>query len=146
MRTVNEDRVELSIANDVREIAGVAARIDEFCDARGIGPHIANAVNVSIDELITNTIDYGYDDDGPHRIGIALRRKANALVIEIEDDGREFDPSGPPPVVEFEVSLEDRAVGGLGLFLMHELMDSVDYRRAEGRNFVTLTKSLVEAD
>lgn len=146
MRAVDENSVEISIGNDVHEIAGVAARIDEFCDARGIGLQISNAVNVSIDEVLTNTIDYGYDDDGPHRIGIALRREANALVVEIEDDSREFDPSGPPPEVDFDATLEERAVGGLGLFLVHELMDRVDYRRAGGRNFITLTKNLAAAD
>lgn len=139
---MDEDRVEISIANDVHEIADVAARIDEFCEACGIGPMTANAVNVSIDEILTNTIDYGYDDEGPHRIGIALRRQADALVVEIDDDSRAFDPSGPPPDVDFDTSLEDRVIGGLGLFLVHELMDSVNYHRAEGRNVVTLTKSL----
>ena len=143
---MDEDRVQISIANDVHQIADVAARIDEFCEARGIGPMTANAVNVSIDEILTNTIDYGYDDEGPHRIGIALSRQADALVVEIDDDSRAFDPSERPPGVDFDASLEERIVGGLGLFLVHQLMDSVNYRRAEGRNVVTLTKSLVEAD
>ena len=143
---MDEDRVEISIANDVQEIAGVAARIDEFCESRGIDPMTVNAVNVSIDEVLTNTIDYGYDDDGPHRIDIAVRKEADTVVVAIEDDGREFDPSGPPPEVDFDATLEERTVGGLGLFLVHELMDSVDYRRADGRNFITLTKSLAAAD
>ncbi len=143
---MDEDRVEISIANDVHEIAGVAARIDEFCKSRGIGPMVANAINVSLDELLTNTIDYGYDSEGPHRIRIALSRQADMLVVEIEDDSRAFDPSGPPPDVDLDASLEERAVGGLGLFFVHELMDSVDYRRIEDRNVVTLKKSLVEAD
>ncbi len=143
---MDEDRVEISIANDVQEIAGVAARIDEFCESRGIDPMTVNAVNVSMDEVLTNTIDYGYDDDGPHRIDIAVRKEADTVVVAIEDDGREFDPSGPPPEVDFDATLEERTVGGLGLFLVHELMDSVDYRRADGRNFITLTKSLAAAD
>ncbi len=144
---MDEDRVEISIANDVHEIAAVAARIDEFCAARGIGPMTANAVNVSIDEILTNTIGYGYDaaGGGPRRIGIALSRRADELVVEIEDDSGAFDPSGPPPDVDFDAALEDRAVGGLGLFLVHRLMDRVDYRRGAGRNFVTLTKSLAGA-
>ena len=142
---MDENSIEISITNDVCEIAGVAARIDEFCETRGIGRKIANAVNVSIDEILTNTIAYGYDNQ-PHRIEIALCQEADALVIAITDDSKEFDPSGPPPEVDFDATLEDRAVGGLGLFLVHELMDRVDYRRADGRNFVTLTKRLTAAD
>jgi anti-sigma regulatory factor (Ser/Thr protein kinase) len=146
MGAVDENSIEISITNDVCEIAGVAARIDEFCETREIGRKIANAVNVSIDEILTNTIGYGYDDDEPHRIEIALSKEADALVIAITDDSKEFDPSGPPPEVDFDATLEDRALGGLGLFLVHELMDRVDYRRVEGRNLVTLTKNLAGAD
>ncbi len=141
---MDEDSIQMSIANDVHEIARVAERVDEFCEARGIGLKTAYAVNVSIDEVLTNTIHYGYDDDGLHRIGIGVRQEADRVVVAIEDDGREFDPSGPPPEVDFDATLQERAVGGLGLFLVHELMDRVDYRRADGRNFTTLTKSLAE--
>lgn len=143
---MDEDSVVMSIRNDVHEIAGVADRVDEFCEARGIGPKTAYAVNVSIDEVLTNTIDYGYDDDRAHRIEIALRKEADKLVVVIEDDSREFDPSGPPPEVDFDATLEERTVGGLGLFLVHELMDNLDYSRADGRNFITLTKSIPAAD
>ena len=141
---MDEDCVEISMSTDVQEIASLAARIDEFCESRGIGPMIANAVNVSLDELLTNTIDYGYDDEGLHQIGIVLSRQADKLVVEIDDDSRAFDPSGSPPEVDLDAPLEDRPIGGLGLFLVHELMDSVDYRRTDGRNVVTLKKHLID--
>ena len=146
MGAVVENSIEISLVNDVSEIAGVADRIDEFFQANGIGPKTAYALNLSIDEVLTNTIEYGYDDDEPHRIEIALRKEADKVVAVIEDDSREFDLSGPPPEVDFDASLEDRAIGGLGLFLVHELMDRVGYRRTDGRNFITLTKSLTAAD
>ncbi len=138
------DSIKVSIANDVREIAGVAEQIDAFCEARELGLKTAYAVNLSIDEILTNTIGYGYDDDKPHRIEIQLRASADALVVTITDDSREFDLSQPPPEVDFEASLDERAVGGLGLFLVHELMDEVDYRRAGECNIITLTKKLAE--
>ena len=143
---VDENSVEISIVNDVSEIAGVAERIDEFREACGIGPKTAYAINAAIDEVLTNTIGYGYGDDEPHRIEIALRKEADRPVAAIADDGRAFDPSGPPPEVDSDMSLDERAVGERGLFLVHGLMDRVDYRRAGGRNFTTLTGSLAAAD
>ena len=137
--TVNDDALELSLANDLQAIAGIAARIDAFCEARNLSPQIAYAVNLSVDEILTNTIGYGYDDDGARRIALTLRLEGDTLVVVIVDDARAFDSSlATDP--DTESPLEERALGGLGLFLVQQMMDSVDYRRQDGRNIVTLTK------
>ena len=141
--TVNDDVLELSLANDLQAIAGIAARIDAFCEARNLSPQIAYAVNLSVDEILTNTIGYGYDDDGAHRIALTLRREEGTLVVVIVDDARAFDSSlATDP--DTESPLEERALGGLGLFLVQQMMDGVDYRRQDGRNIVTLTKSTAD--
>jgi anti-sigma regulatory factor (Ser/Thr protein kinase) len=136
--------LEIALANDLQELAGVAAKVDAFCEARDIPPEIAYAVNLSIDEILTNTISYGYDDDEPHRIEIVLRLEADTLVVVIADDSAPFDLSETPEA-DVEATLEDRDVGGLGLFLVHQMMDKVEYERVEGRNIVTLTKSTAGA-
>ena len=131
--------LELSLGNDVEEIAAVAERIDEFCAACNIGPQVAYAVNLSVEELLTNTISYGYGDDEPHRIAIRVRLDANLLGVEMIDDARPFDPTtGTEP--DLEASLEDRPVGGLGLFFADQMMDSIEYRYEDGRNVVLMTK------
>ena len=135
--------LEISLVNDLREISGVAARIDEFCAARELPEQIAYAVNLAIDEILTNTISYGYDDDDPHRIELIVRLEAGALIVVTVDDSRAFDPSLVEPVRDFDSSIEDRALGGLGLFLVQQMMDDVEYQRRDGCNVVTLTKSTV---
>ena len=65
--------LEISLVNDLPEIAGVAARIDEFCEGRSLPPQCAYAVNLAIDELLTNAITSGYGDDDPHRVESVLR-------------------------------------------------------------------------
>ena len=137
--TVDENVIEIALANDLQELAGVAEKVDAFCEARDIPPDVGYAVNLSIDEILTNTISYGYDDDEPHRIEIGLRLEADSLVVVIRDDSAPFDLSATPDA-DIESSLDDREVGGLGLFLVHEMMDEVEYERVEGRNVVTLTK------
>ena len=141
---MNEETLEISLVNDLREIARVAAQIDEFCASQDLTSEVAFAVNLALDEILTNTISYGYDDDEPHRIEITVRPEAEALVIVIVDDSAAFDLSNAPPP-DIETPLEDRPLGGLGLFLVHQMMDSVEYRREEERNIVTLKKNKTAA-
>ena len=137
---MNEETLEISLANDLKEIARVAEQIDEFCTSQDITSEVAYAINLTLDEILTNTISYGYADDEPHQIEISVRPEAEALVIVIMDDSAAFDLSNAP-TPDTGASLEERPLGGLGLFLVHQMMDSVEYRREEGRNIVTLKKN-----
>ncbi len=141
---MNGESLELSLANELREIAGVAAKIDDFCAAHDLG-HASYAVNLAIDEILTNTIEYGYEDDERHRIEVIVRVEEEALVVVIVDDSMPFD-LGIAPERDIDASLEDTALSGLGLFLVHQMMDSVDYRREDGCNVVTLVKDAREAE
>ena len=140
---LNREALKISLISDVREIAVAAAQIDEFCAARNLAPAIAYAVNLSVDELLTNTISYGYEDGDRHRIDITVRMDGSVMVVEITDDGMPFDPSGARKP-DTEASLEDRPIGGLGVFLVHRMMDSFQYRRSRGHNIVTLTKNTTD--
>ena len=141
---MNEETLEISLVNDLREIARVAAQIDEFCASLDLTSEVAFAVNLALDEILTNTISYGYDDDEPHRIEITVGPEAEALAIVIVDDSAAFDLSSAP-TPDIGTSLEERPLGGLGLFLVHQMMDSVEYRREEERNIVTLKKNKTAA-
>ena len=131
--------LEISLANDLREIAGVAARIDGFCEDRSLPAQTAYAVNLAIDELLTNTIANGYGDDDPHRVEIVLREEADALVVIIVDDGVAFDPT-KAQTPDTGRSLDEPSIDGLGFLLVRQMMDGVEYRRLQGCNIVTLTK------
>ncbi|MDE0203746.1 MAG: ATP-binding protein [Rhodospirillaceae bacterium] len=139
----HDDMLELSLVNDLQEIGAAAARIDAFCEQREITSQIAYAVNLSIDEILTNTISYGYDDDEQHRIGLSLSMEGDVLVIEIVDDGRAFDSSLERDP-DIDASLEERSLGGLGLFLVQQLMDDVKYQRRDELNVITLRKNTAE--
>ena len=134
--------LELSLVNDLREIGAAAAKIDAFCEAQGISSQIAYAVNLSIDEILTDTISYGYDDDGEHQIDLTFRVDGETLAVVIVDDGRPFD-SSTEREPDVDASLEERALGGLGLFLVQQMMDEMSYERRDDRNVITLRKSTV---
>ena len=143
--TVDDESLEISLVNELREIVGVAARIDAFCEARNLEPQLAYAVNLSVDEILTNTVTHGYDDEDAHRIEVIVRVEGETIVVVIVDDSSAFDPSRAPQP-DVEASLESGALEGLGLFLVHQMMDEVEYRRVEGCNVVTLTKSTADKD
>ena len=133
------DMLEFSVVNDQSGISSAAARIDAFCAAHGVAPGVCFDVTLAVDELVTNTIGYGYDDDGEHSIDLVLRIHGDTLTVEMADDGRAFDPQQAPEL-DLGAPLKDRARGGLGVYLVRKTMDSVAYRRQDGRNVVTLTK------
>lgn len=116
-----------------------AEHVKAFCAEHGVAPEIAFAVNVSIDELLTNTISYGYDDSDGHRIEMTVRMEGSVLVVELSDDAKPYDPTAAPHP-DIGAPIERRPIGGLGVHFVRELMDSFRYRRSGGRNIVTLTR------
>ena len=137
--TLDANVLKISLANELPEIVGAAVKIDAFCEANEVSQDVAYAANLSIDEILTNTISYGYDDGQTHRIEITVRLEAEALVVVIVDDIPAFDLTAAPEP-DIGASLDEREVGGLGLFLVHQMMDKVEYERVDGRNVVTLSK------
>ena len=142
---MKEAILEVSLANELQEIARAAGEVDQFCADRRLMPGVAYAVNLAIDEILSNTISHGYDDDERHQIEIIVSLEADSLAVVIVDDSMPFD-LGLAPERDLDLSLEDTPLAGLGLYLVHQMMDSVDYRREEGCNIVTLIKDIHEGD
>ena len=138
---MSEERLELRIASDLAELSRVANSVDEFCANLAIPASCTFKLNVALEELLTNTISYGYDDGKIHQIALSVVRQGNTLVTEISDDARPYDPlQAPPP--DLDSAIEDRRIGGLGVHLVKTLMDEVTYAYRDGRNHVTLRKRI----
>ena len=138
---MSEERLNLRIANDLAELARVGASVDEFCSNLAIPAAYAFKLNIALEELLTTTISYGYDDDRGHQIAIDIAREGDTLVTQISDDARPYDPlKAPPP--DLDSAIEDRPIGGLGVHLVKTLMDDVRYVYRDGRNHVTLRKKI----
>jgi anti-sigma regulatory factor (Ser/Thr protein kinase) len=134
--------MEFEFANRIEEIARLAEAVDAFSEREGIPPGHVYALNLSLDELITNLVSYGYADDAEHRIQVAVHLEPDAVVVDMVDDGQPFNPFTEAPEPDIAATVEDRAVGGLGVFLVRELMDAVEYHRDGERNRVRLRKHL----
>lgn len=138
------DHLELRIANDHAAMAGVAERVERFGAAQRLPQDVVNAVNVAIDEALSNIIVYGYDQGIRGEIMVRLSRRPRSLHVEIEDYGKPFDPlTAPPP--DLTSPLAERKVGGLGIHLIKHLMDEVSYARTATGNLLILVKNLAIA-
>jgi anti-sigma regulatory factor (Ser/Thr protein kinase) len=135
------EAVELRIANDLAALAGIAERVEQFGFEQGLPPQVVNALNVALDEAVSNAINHGYDAGARGEIAVRLRHGPDSVLVEIEDDGRPFDPlQAPPP--DLTSPLAERPIGGLGVHLIRNLMDEVTYARHDGRNILKLVKHL----
>jgi len=135
------DTLELSISNDLPELARLAAAVGTFLEQRQVPPKAAYAVNLALEELVSNVIKYAHDDASGHAIDVAVAVESDGLVVRIEDDGRPFDPlEAPEP--ELDLPLEERKVGGLGIHLVRDLAGPIRYERRGNRNRLEVRISL----
>ena len=130
-------RLDMSLANDVQEVARVIDSLEEFGAANGIPAEQSLRFGLVLDELITNIISYGLAGRSDGVITLAIEHREGALRAELDDNGPPFDPLAAettPPSGD----IETREVGGLGLTLVKSFMDRLDYRRADGLNRLTM--------
>ena len=129
----------LRLPNTFDALTNAADETTAFLEALAAPSDALFAANLAIEELVTNIIKYGYDDDAAHEITIRLVVSGSKLRIEISDDGHAFNPFDQP---EPDTSLpaEERPIGGLGIHFVRNLLDACAYCRSEGRNIVSLTK------
>lgn len=136
------DRLELELTNDLSELGRLAEAVDEFCERNGLPMGVAFKLNLCFDELITNTVSYGYAEPGPHTIRVRLEADDAEVRAEVEDDAAAFDPFSEAPEPDLTADVDERRVGGLGVFLVKQSMDEATYRREGGRNLVRLVKAV----
>jgi serine/threonine-protein kinase RsbW len=96
-------------------------------------------LKLAVDEACTNIIEHGYKGMDPGSIILALRVEPDRVLVQITDFGHIFEPTDAPKP-DVEAALEDRPLGGLGLFLIYQTMDNIDYQSSEDGNTLTFTK------
>ena len=125
----------MTIGADRREIAGVSAAFAKFAEQHALPASVRRSLQIALDELLTNTIDYGVVGQAI----VELEAAGDRVTLRLTDDGRPFDPFARA-APDTSLPLEERHIGGLGIHLVRSLMDEVSYQRREGRNVVVLTK------
>jgi serine/threonine-protein kinase RsbW/sigma-B regulation protein RsbU (phosphoserine phosphatase) len=133
---VAEELLELKVANELAALPRVAADLEAFCRRHDIPFRDVNRFNLALEEVLTNAISYGFPAGGRHEIDVSIRYGDGILQATVSDDGMPFDPT-TQTAPNLGAPVEQRAVGGLGIHLLREVTEAIDYRRDGGRNVLT---------
>ena len=128
----------LTLFNDIRQISLLAGFMDRIRVENNLNPGLATKINLALEEAVTNVVMYAYPKGTKEKINLEAVRDGNTLRFTLTDRGRVFDPTAAPKA-NIAASLKDRPIGGLGIHLVRTIMDSVSYRRVEGKNVLTMT-------
>jgi len=132
---------QLTIRNDVHEVTRFSSFIKEITERIGIEKSLARQLRLAVEEAVVNVIDYAYPADTEGDILVKIMSDGTALRFQIIDSGVPFDPTAKEKA-DTTLSVEDRSIGGLGILLVRELMDTINYERSEGKNILTLIKRI----
>jgi len=116
-------------------------QLESLARERGFPPKVLHEIQLAVEELLTNILNYAYTDQREHEIKVRLRPGESEFCIEVEDDGRPFNPL-EQPAPDLTLSLDQRPVGGLGIHMIRKSMDRIEYRRADGKNILVMVKQI----
>ena len=133
----------LTLRNDIRETPKIADFMDDIVGETGIDTALASSINLALEEAVVNVMNYAYPEAQTGDITIEARADDTSLSFVIRDNGIPFDPTKTTEP-DLNADLDHRKVGGLGIFLVTHLMDSVEYERSGGENILTLRKTIKE--
>ncbi len=127
------ERLRFKIDNDYGEIKILTRSVRTFLASINISSKTIYKVDLILEEMITNIIKYGYDDDKIHQIEVNLNITAEYIRIRIIDDGNEFD-SVMSPNPDINIPLEKMKIGGLGIFIIKNISNNIKYKRHKKKN------------
>lgn len=130
----------LTAANRSEELDRIAAEIGHFAEEHDLPMRSAMHLDLSVEEIVSNVIKYGFDDGDVHEdaIDIALTLDGDRLNIRIADHGRPFNPLADAPEPDIDADVDDRPIGGLGVHIVKTVMADLRYTRRDDRNILEM--------
>lgn len=129
------------IENQIGKLPALAEEIDKLGEKWELSQALAMNINLVIEEAVSNIIFYAFKDSGKHEIKISVSLTNKKLIIKIIDKGIPFNPlSLQQP--DITLPAEERPIGGLGVFLISQIMDKMSYTRQMNQNILTLNKNI----
>lgn len=135
-------RKEMCIKNQVEELERVARFIDEIGEELSLDMELQMNLNLVMEEMVSNIIFYAYPEGVEATIELLAECDGKELTLILSDQGRAFDPTLKENF-DMDVNPAERELGGMGIFIVKNIMNQVTYQRLEGRNLLTMKKSIV---
>ena len=130
------------LANEISEISRLGDFIEDMGNEFSLAPDVIFNLNLVLEEAVVNIINYAYPKEEHEFIYLSAKMHEGSIVIVLTDTGKEFDPTMAPEA-DVTLSADDRQIGGLGIFLIRQIMNEVRYERIDGKNILTLEKKLI---
>ena len=132
---------KITIKNDLREFERLTAFLEETASEWKFSNDLLFHLNLVVEEVVSNIILYGFEDNpGEYEILIELSLDREKLTISVSDEGIEFNPLLVSPPDDLDKPVNERKIGGLGVYFVRQIMDKVEYFRKNKSNVLVLTK------
>lgn len=129
----------LRITNSIGELERLPAFIDSFAQQHGVPATMVASLNLALEEALANVVNYAYPKGETGSIALSAHYDRGTVRFTLEDNGMPFDPTTVPDA-DTTLPADKRSIGGLGIFLIRNIMDGVKYERRDQRNILTMTK------
>ena len=133
--------LSLKIGNDLNELAVLCREVHNFLEDEKVPAAPVYKIDLSIEEMLTNVIKYSYDDNDRHEISVYLQIDPDRILLEMRDDGHEFNPL-EAPLSDLSDEIELRRVGGMGIHLTRAMVDAISYLRDGNTNMVAVSVNI----
>ena len=143
MMAGHEVSKNILINNNHSEIERLSKAVAEFGKKNNLSSEVIYDVRLALEEVVSNIINYGFEDNYEHQISIEMNLQGETLTMKIKDDGKPFNPLEVKST-NLEKPFDEREIGGMGIYIVRKLMDKILYKREEGNNVLQLTKYLAD--
>lgn len=134
-------RKEIKIVNDVGELERVAQFVEEIGQELGLDLEMQMNLNLVMEEMVSNIIFYAYPKGVVEPIELVAESNGKELTFVLSDQGKEFDPTLKEDP-DMNANPAERGIGGMGIFIVKNIMNNVTYQRLEGKNLLTMKKTI----
>ena len=133
--------MRLLLKNDISQVPLLADFINQVCNKFALDQSLSFQLNLVLEEAVVNVIQYAFPQGEEHTFTLDANKEADTITFVLRDDGKPFNPLTQAPDVDINLSAEKRQIGGLGIFLVQQMMDEVDYKRtSKGENVLVMRK------
>ncbi len=134
-------RKELKLKNQMSELERVNRFVEEIGEELGLDMELQMNLNLVMEEMVVNVISYAYPEGTTAEIELVAETDGKELKFVLSDRGREFDPTLKGDT-DMSVNPAERDLGGMGIFIVKNIMNEVTYQRLEGKNLLTMKKEI----
>ena len=124
---------KFKLKNELSELKALNRYLSNWGGAIGLPVDSISRINICLDELFTNIVSYGFEDNREHFVKFTLNGDNQFVIINIEDEGIPFNPLEKTDP-DFPENVESAKIGGLGILIIKKLMDDVSYERRQDKN------------